>query len=88
MLAHIDSGQLKSLVAYWLTIKEPRLRHAHAERFSKSGVGVSLASASSYRKPSPNIRSEALPHEPCRQSARLKAESELLTGAANAIVKT
>jgi hypothetical protein len=42
MLAHIDSGQLKSLVAYWLTIKEPRLRHAHAERFSKSGVGVSL----------------------------------------------
>jgi len=30
----------------------------------------------------------AFPHEPCRRSARLKAESELLTGAANAIVKT
>jgi hypothetical protein len=26
--------------------------------------------------------------EPCRWSARLKVESELLTGAANAIVKT
>ena len=42
------------------------------------------------RKTSPNIRFSpgALPYKPCRWSARSKVESELLTSAANAIVKT
>jgi hypothetical protein len=42
------------------------------------------------RKTSPNIRFSpgAFLYKPCRRSARLEVESELLTGAANAIVKT
>jgi len=42
------------------------------------------------RKTSPTIGFSpgALPYKPCRRSARLEVESELLTGAANAIVKT
>jgi hypothetical protein len=58
------------------------------------GVAASLSSFLWFqlagRKTSSNIHftSGVFPYEPCRWLARLKAESELLTGAANAIVKT
>ncbi len=53
-------------------------------------TGLFLRFQLAARKTSSSIRfaSGAFPYEPWRWSARLKVESELLTSAANAIVKT